>query len=270
MATGLSFAAEEWAVIRSAPQVVSMAIAGAGGGILGAIKETMAGGQAMLENAQSRSPLVQKLCSAEEIQAAQEDLQKLVMSDPSNGTPEKLKALAVQLCTQAATILSQKASSELGDYQKLILSVAETVAKAAKEGGFFGFGGELVSEGEQQVIAAVQTALQSRAGSSGPFSIPAPTPSQQPSQKQPTAPSQPSGPVGPSRSAGLPGLEPKSSTPPPATQPSTPPPAAKDTPQTGSNKSKSSSGLSSKSGSSSTAKTKGGFRTGSGMRKADK
>ncbi|MFN8445849.1 MAG: hypothetical protein U0175_33975 [Caldilineaceae bacterium] len=267
MATPLSFTAEEWAVVRSAPQVVSMAVAGAGGGILGAIKETMAGGQAMLDNAQSRSPLVQKLCTAEEIQAAQEDLQKLVMSDPSNGTAEKLKALAVQLCTQAAGILSQNAPSELSAFQSLILSVADTVAKAAKEGGFFGFGGELVSEGEQQVIAAVQAALQTRAGNSGTFSIPAPT--QQPAQKQPSTPSQPSGPVGPSRSAGLPGLEPKSSTPPPATQPSTPPPASKDTPQSGSSKPKSSSGLSSKSGSSSTAKTKGGFRTGSGLRKAD-
>ena len=105
MATSVSFTAEEWMIIRSAPQMVSMAVAGAGGGILGALKEAMAGGQAMVQSAQSRSPIVQKLCSGEEIQAGQQDVQKIIMQDPSNGTPEKLKAMAVQLCAQAAQIL---------------------------------------------------------------------------------------------------------------------------------------------------------------------
>ena len=68
MSTEINFTGEEWVIIRSAPHVVSMAVAGAGGGILGAIKEVMAGGQAMLESAQSRSVIVQKLCTAEEIQ----------------------------------------------------------------------------------------------------------------------------------------------------------------------------------------------------------
>lgn len=283
MPTEISFTGEEWMLIRSAPHMVSMAVAGAGGGILGAIKEAMAGGQAMIESAQSRSAIVQKLCTAEEIQAGQQDVQKIIMQDPTSGTPEKLKEMAVQVCAQAAGILSHSAPSEVNDYATLVMTVADTVSKAAKEGGFLGFGGELVSEGERDVMAAVQAALQGRGGAGG-FSLPFPT-QQSSQQDEPTIPQSPripqsppqqSGPVGPSRSAGLPGLEPKSSTLPPVVQPAPQPKATTPkatTPKPSTPKSpapKSSSGASSKSGLSSKSKTTGGFRTGSGLRKSDK
>lgn len=278
MATEISFTAQEWAIIRSAPHAVSMAVAGAGGGILGAIKEAMAGGQAMIESAQSRSPIVQKLCTAEEIQAGQQDVQQIIMQDASSGTPEKLKALAVQVSAQAAEILSQKAPSELTDFSTLVMAVADTVSKAAKEGGFLGFGGELVSEGERDVMAAVQAALQGRGGSGG-FALP--FPSQQPNESEepnilqtprvpqprvPQSPSQSTGPVAPSRSAGMPGLEPKASTPPATKAPATQPKSSQTQPTTPKS---SQSGSSSKSGLSSKSKGKGGFRTGSGLRKSD-
>ncbi len=283
MATSVSFTAEEWMIIRSAPQMVSMAVAGAGGGILGALKEAMAGGQAMVQSAQSRSPIVQKLCSGEEIQAGQQDVQKIIMQDPSNGTPEKLKAMAVQLCAQAAQILAQTAPSEVSDYSALVMTVADTVSKAAKEGGFLGFGGELVSEGERDIMAAVQAALQGQGGGGG-FSLPFPSqlpdqpeePAESPALRLPQTPKQQTGPVGPSRSAGLPGLEPKSTTPPPVAPPAAQPKATQTQPQTPKSTTPKAPtpkatqpGASSKSGLSSKSKSKGGFRTGSGMRKSD-
>jgi len=40
------------------------------------------------------------------------------------------------------------------------MSVAENVAKAAKEGGFLGFGGERVSEGEKALFADLGRVLE--------------------------------------------------------------------------------------------------------------
>jgi hypothetical protein len=40
-----------------------------------------------------------------------------------------------------------------------VLSIAETVAKAAKEGGFLGFGGEVISKNEKEIYRQIAFAL---------------------------------------------------------------------------------------------------------------
>lgn len=160
MADKSTFSAEEWSVLRSVPHIVGMAIAGAGGGIFGAVKEAMSAARIVAENSQSPSPLIHDICNVEEAKEAEEALRKTIMADVSNMTSEKLKAMAVDSTQQATAILKSKATDELAAYRDLILQVADGVAKAAKEGGFFGFGGELVSPGESAVISAISAVLQ--------------------------------------------------------------------------------------------------------------
>jgi len=57
-------------------------------------------------------------------------------------------------------LLGQKATpEEVEGYRKFVLSLAERVAAAHKEGGFLGVGGEEVSDAEQKALDEVASAL---------------------------------------------------------------------------------------------------------------
>jgi hypothetical protein len=61
---------------------------------------------------------------------------------------------------KALALLGTKASpEEVAAYKKMIATVAEETAKASKEGGFLGFGGERVSAGEQAFLDQVKSLL---------------------------------------------------------------------------------------------------------------
>ena len=54
---------------------------------------------------------------------------------------------------QVNTLLDAKATrDEADEFRDWVREAAQAAAKAAKEGGFLGFGGELVSEREQQML----------------------------------------------------------------------------------------------------------------------
>jgi len=65
-------------------------------------------------------------------------------------------------------ILSEKATDkEADEYKKWVMSIAENVAKAAKEGGFLGMGGTRISDSEiktfEQIAVALDTTTSMRA-----------------------------------------------------------------------------------------------------------
>ncbi|QJE96074.1 hypothetical protein [Luteolibacter luteus] len=59
----------------------------------------------------------------------------------------------------ASAVIAAKAPDELEIFRTLIREVAQKTAEAAKEGGFLGIGGVLVSEKERAAIAKVEAAL---------------------------------------------------------------------------------------------------------------
>jgi ParB-like chromosome segregation protein Spo0J len=66
----------------------------------------------------------------------------------------------VEAARRAGAILSVQADpSEAARVRAWMLSVAQVVASAAREGGVLGIGGEHVSEREEQTIAAIRDAL---------------------------------------------------------------------------------------------------------------
>ena len=61
---------------------------------------------------------------------------------------------------EALGILEQKASpEELEAYKLFVVGVAESAAKAHKEGGFIGIGGKEVSESEQAALDEIRAVL---------------------------------------------------------------------------------------------------------------
>jgi len=75
-------------------------------------------------------------------------------------SPEKIRELLLDDSRKIARLLAQKASTgEADEYKAWMMSVAESVARAAKEGGFLGMGGERVSAGEKALFAELASTL---------------------------------------------------------------------------------------------------------------
>ncbi len=73
---------------------------------------------------------------------------------------EKMHAQAIADIGTVQDLLKTKATPEEADqYRQWALSVAENVAKAASEGGFLGFGGEQISDGERAAYSEIAGAL---------------------------------------------------------------------------------------------------------------
>lgn len=69
-------------------------------------------------------------------------------------------AAARDACRAAATLLAARASTPDGAaYRAMLLDAAARVARAAREGGFLGFGGQQVSAAEEQVLDDLRDAL---------------------------------------------------------------------------------------------------------------
>jgi hypothetical protein len=75
-------------------------------------------------------------------------------------SPEKVKTPALAACHVAAELLARKAMpTEAAAFGRWAVSVGRHVAEAAKEGGFLGIGGTLVSEKERATLDELAAAL---------------------------------------------------------------------------------------------------------------
>lgn len=73
---------------------------------------------------------------------------------------EQLRAQLIEDSRAVSKLLEDKASAdEAKEYKEWAMSIAENVAKAAKEGGFLGIGGTRVSDGEVKAFAEIANAL---------------------------------------------------------------------------------------------------------------
>jgi hypothetical protein len=135
------FNAEEWATVAEGPLLAAMRVVAAERG--GTIRESLAVGKAYnaAREQAGKSELLDEIVAA----APSLDRRKIEGGDIAGATTERLR--------DAVRILQEKATpEELDEYASFALSVAETAAKAHKEGGFLGVGGQQVSEAEQAAL----------------------------------------------------------------------------------------------------------------------
>ncbi len=142
MTTKAAFNAEEWSVVASAPFLTAMLVIAADRG--GTVRESIA---------------ISRAYTAAREQYGGELLQAVLSTPPSIDpgtaprTPEQLRSEAPATLRQAIGILERVATEdEVVDYKRFVYSVADTVARAHREGGFLGLGGTEVSEHEQEAL----------------------------------------------------------------------------------------------------------------------
>ena len=144
------FNADEWSTVVDGPLYAGMRVISADRG--GTLRESLAMGRAYQ--------------AAREHHGESELLDELVKSPPSID-PDRVReaegniaALASAQLREAIGILESKSTpSEVDAYKRFVMTAAQAVASAHKEGGFLGLGGKQISDAENQALDEISTSL---------------------------------------------------------------------------------------------------------------
>jgi hypothetical protein len=159
MAGKSDFTPEEWALLAKSPMLAALVVVAASpSGPFGVIKEMVALAKLVAETKAKGGgdPLVGAIVA--DI-TTREGMEQAKPTEIQGKKPEEAKAYALEQLKKAAALVDQKAPGDAAGFKQWLQEVATRVANAAKEGGFLGFGGTLVSEQEEQALAATSAAL---------------------------------------------------------------------------------------------------------------
>jgi hypothetical protein len=167
MSTVGNFTPDEWKVLSDTPVVVGKAmITTSHAGLVGSVEEvrTLTSSLQDLTKQKSSNPLLNALGN---------ELQNKVnfIKDLGNTITEEFRsitkkpattdtrALALEAANDAASILSKASPEDAQAYKQFVLSTAQKVAQAAREGGLVRFSGDKISPDEQKLLDDLKVAL---------------------------------------------------------------------------------------------------------------
>lgn len=156
----------QWQAVRNTPHHVIIAVSASGGSPFDEMLERAAGLQGIVDAINSTHPLVSEIAAASHIMHAQDDIRRwyYTLEEPHR-TPQSLQDKALDTARHALEALgTHGAAEDLFHYGEFVLSLANRVARAAREGDFFGVGGELVSAQERRFIERLDRLIQERRG----------------------------------------------------------------------------------------------------------
>jgi hypothetical protein len=144
------FNAEEWSTLVGGPVYAALRVISADRG--GKLRESLALGRAYEQ--------------ARAAHGQSEFLDELVASPPAidpnqlREAGDRVGQVVSDRLQGAMTILEAKATpQEIDDYKRFVMTVAQAVAAAHKEGGFLGIGGKKISDAENQALDEISAAL---------------------------------------------------------------------------------------------------------------
>jgi hypothetical protein len=152
MTTRADFTDAEWERLGRAPLLAGAAVSIADpGGPFDALKETGAALQTILAAAQSedRGPFVRAVAADVAERARRRE------NPMGSFRPDRARAreqILDELRAVNALLVQKTTPEETQAFRDWLRAAAQGAALAAKEGGFLGFGGERVSEDEQQML----------------------------------------------------------------------------------------------------------------------
>lgn len=161
------FSDDEWFLISSVPSMVGAAMAGAGkSGIIGTAKEAMASMRTVVAGKSDYPdneligavlPKAESFSDAREQAGAFREKAMAQMSERNIKSSEDFNRFMLDDANKAIALVKERCGEkEAEEYQGWCISVANKVAEAASEGGFLGFGGEQVSEGERALMSELE------------------------------------------------------------------------------------------------------------------
>ena len=154
----------QWQAVRNTPHHVIIAVSSSGGSPFDEMLERAAGLQAIVDAINSTHPLVSEIAGSTHIMEAQDDIRRwyYTLEEPHR-TPQNLQDKALETARHALEALgTHGTATDLMHYGEFVMSLANRVARAAREGDMFGIGGELVSTSERRFIERLDQIVQER------------------------------------------------------------------------------------------------------------
>jgi hypothetical protein len=151
MSTKNDYTPEEWKSINAAPFLAGLFITMADPSfVVGITKEAMAVGKAISESGTaSQAEVIRSL--VESMKAGGVGARPELPDIPRRDLNAARSAMAEHL-QKASAAIAARSPAEAQAYKEWLMAAAKRVAEAAREGGFLGFGGTLVSEREQEAL----------------------------------------------------------------------------------------------------------------------
>ncbi len=157
MTTKATFNAQDWSAVVNAPYLTAMLMIAASRG--GRMRETLAVAEAYAAARQHyKDELLQQILTTPP------------SLDPARGArnADEFRQEVPATLRRAVSILERSATEiEVNTYKRFIYYLAETVARAHREGGFLGIGGQAISEGEQAVLDQIAAIFDEPHGTAG-------------------------------------------------------------------------------------------------------
>ena len=161
MTTRTDYTDEEWKNIKAGPLLAGMYVSMiAKSGPIDTAKEAVAISQSMAELVKKGSANELIATLIDEVKPKEgEAVQTREGLVVNVKTPEELRKVTIDTLQQASAALAKATPEETAEYKQFVLTVAQRVAEAGKEGGFMGIGGTRVSAPETRAIQEIGDAL---------------------------------------------------------------------------------------------------------------
>jgi hypothetical protein len=182
------FTPEEWKQVAAGPVNAGMMIAFAKlQGPIGLAQELKAIYDATVTDVMNSPSELQRAIGAELAQkresAEQNEADKARAKQAAEDARGDPQAFFLEAIARAVALVQQKTADEVGTYKAWLLETAQKTAQAAREGGFFGFGGTQVTPEETASIERLAAAI-----NAPPAPEPAPAAGPAPAATEPPAP----------------------------------------------------------------------------------
>ena len=157
-----TFTPEEWKLLLESVMMAGIAVTAAEpSGLWGLLRESFASGSALMQakldpgSNQLIKAVVADFATAEGQSAARDGMREKLTSLK----PAEIKARCIETLGQARAVVDAKAPDDAAAFKGWLREISQHVAEAAKEGGFLGIGGVLVSEAEKATLTEISGAL---------------------------------------------------------------------------------------------------------------
>ena len=162
MANKTDFSQDEWKTLLQSPLIVGVAVlASEPSGFFGMLKESMASAHALVaaKADPNADALVKAVAADFETSEGRTRAREVLKETIAGAQPGEIKTKAVEALRQIPAIVDAKAPADAAAFKGWLAGVAKSVAEAASEGGFLGFGGVQVSDAEKATLAEISAAL---------------------------------------------------------------------------------------------------------------
>lgn len=165
------FTEEEQVLLSSLPAMFGSAMTFAADSGMATIKEMIASSRTMLDGSKNFADneiitgILPSMTSMKDALSEAKGLREKLQAHLANQNvtdKAQMVSLVIEDAKKINDLLIAKATlDEANQYKNWVLDIAEDVAKSASEGGFLGFGGTQISDGEKAIFGDMALALNS-------------------------------------------------------------------------------------------------------------